>query len=44
VACDAEPVKVVVPIFADDDFLGVAGGYELLLKNGEAGGQPLPER
>ena len=35
VECDAGLVKVVVPIFVDDEFLGVAGGCGLLLKDGE---------
>jgi ligand-binding sensor protein len=35
VECDAGLVKVVVPIFVDDEFLGVAGGCGLLLKNSE---------
>jgi ligand-binding sensor protein len=35
IECDAGLVKVVVPIFVDDEFLGVAGGCGLLLKGGE---------
>lgn len=35
VECDAGLVKVVVPIFVDDEFLGVAGGCGLLLNNSE---------
>jgi ligand-binding sensor protein len=35
VECDAGLVKAVVPIFVDDEFLGVAGGCGLLLKDGE---------
>ena len=33
VECDAGLVKVVVPLFIDDEFLGVAGGCGLLLKD-----------
>jgi len=33
--CDAGLVKVVVPIFVDDEFLGVAGGCGLLQDDGE---------
>lgn len=35
IECDAGLVKVVVPIFVDNEFLGVAGGCGLLLKGGE---------
>ena len=35
VECDAGLVKVVVPIFVNDEFLGVAGGCGLLLKDSE---------
>ena len=35
VECDAGLVKVVVPIFVDGEFLGVAGGCGLLLNNSE---------
>ena len=35
VECDAGLVKVVVPIFENDEFLGVAGGCGLLLKDSE---------
>jgi ligand-binding sensor protein len=33
--CDAGMVKIVVPIFAGDEFLGAAGGCGLLLEDGE---------
>ncbi len=33
--CDAGIVKVVVPIFANDEFLGTAGGCGLLFEGGE---------
>jgi len=33
--CDAGLVKIVVPIFAGDDFIGAAGGCGLLLDDGE---------
>ncbi len=33
--CDAGIVKVVVPIFVDDEFLGTAGGCGLLFEDGE---------
>ena len=33
--CDAGLVKVVVPIFVDGEFLGVASGCGLLLSNSE---------
>ena len=35
IECDAGLAKVVVPIFVDDEFLGVAGGCGLLEKDGE---------
>jgi ligand-binding sensor protein len=35
IECDAGLAKVVVPIFVDDEFLGVAGGCGLLLNDGE---------
>ena len=35
IECDAGLVKVVVPIFENDEFLGVAGGCGLLLKDSE---------
>jgi ligand-binding sensor protein len=35
IECDAGLVKVVVPIFVNDEFLGVAGGCGLLLKDSE---------
>jgi ligand-binding sensor protein len=35
IECDAGLVKVVVPIFVDDEFLGVAGGCGLLQKGSE---------
>ena len=35
IECDAGLVKIVVPIFVDDDFLGVAGGCGLLQKGSE---------
>ena len=35
IECDAGLVKIVVPIFFDDQFLGVAGGCGLLLKDSE---------
>jgi len=35
IECDAGLVKVVVPIFVKDEFLGVAGGCGLLLKDSE---------
>ena len=35
VECDAGLVKFVVPIFVDDEFLGVAGGCGLLQKGSE---------
>ncbi|MGD9302532.1 MAG: PocR ligand-binding domain-containing protein [Desulfobacterales bacterium] len=35
IECDAGLVKVVVPIFVNDKFLGVAGGCGLLLKDSE---------
>jgi len=35
VECDAGLVKAVVPIFVDDEFLGVAGGCGLLQKGSE---------
>jgi ligand-binding sensor protein len=35
IECDAGLVKVVVPIFIDDEFLGVAGGCGLLLYGSE---------
>ena len=35
IECDAGLVKVVVPIFVDDEFLGVAGGCGLLSKGSE---------
>jgi len=33
--CDAGMVKIVVPIFAGQEFLGAAGGCGLLLEDGE---------
>jgi ligand-binding sensor protein len=33
--CDAGLMKMVVPIFANDEFLGVAGGCGYILGNGE---------
>ncbi len=33
--CDAGLVKIVVPIFIDDEYLGAAGGCGLLLDDGE---------
>lgn len=33
--CDAGLAKIVVPIFADDEFVGAAGGCGLLLEDGE---------
>lgn len=33
--CDAGLIKIAVPIFCDDDFLGTAGGCGLLPKGGE---------
>ena len=33
--CDAGLVKIIVPIFVGDEFLGVAGGCGLLLNDGE---------
>jgi ligand-binding sensor protein len=33
--CDAGLVKLVVPIFVGDEFLGIAGGCGLLLDDGE---------
>jgi ligand-binding sensor protein len=33
--CDAGLVKIAVPIFVDDEFLGIAGGCGLLLDDGE---------
>lgn len=33
--CDAGLVKLVVPIFVNDEFLGVAGGCGLLAEDGE---------
>jgi len=35
IECDAGLVKFVVPIFVDDEFLGVAGGCGLLSKGSE---------
>jgi len=35
IECDAGLVKVVVPIFVNDEFLGVAGGCGLLLNDSE---------
>ena len=35
IECDAGLVKVVVPIFVNDEFLGVAGGCGLLLQDSE---------
>ncbi|CAB1062801.1 hypothetical protein D1BOALGB6SA_7583 [Olavius sp. associated proteobacterium Delta 1] len=35
IECDAGLVKVVVPIFVDDEFLGVAGGCGLMQKGSE---------
>jgi ligand-binding sensor protein len=35
IECDAGLAKVVVPIFVDDEFLGVAGGCGLLQKGSE---------
>lgn len=35
VECDAGLVKVVVPIFVNDEFLGVAGGCGLLMEDSE---------
>jgi len=35
IECDAGLVKIVVPIFVDDEFLGVAGGCGLLLQDSE---------
>ena len=35
IECDAGLVKFVVPIFVDDEFLGVAGGCGLLQKGSE---------
>jgi len=35
IECDAGLVKVVVPIFVEDEFLGVAGGCGLLLQDSE---------
>ena len=34
--CDAGLVKIVVPIFLDDDFIGAVGACGLLLDDGEA--------
>jgi ligand-binding sensor protein len=33
--CDAGLAKIIVPIFVDDEFLGVAGGCGILLDDGE---------
>jgi ligand-binding sensor protein len=33
--CDAGLVKIVIPIFAGDEFLGIAGGCGLLPEDGE---------
>jgi len=33
--CDAGLVKIVVPIFVEDEFIGAAGGCGLLLDDGE---------
>jgi ligand-binding sensor protein len=33
--CDAGMLKLVVPVFVDDEFLGVIGGCGLLLDDGE---------
>jgi ligand-binding sensor protein len=33
--CDAGLIKIVVPIFAGDEFIGAAGGCGLLIKDGE---------
>jgi ligand-binding sensor protein len=33
--CDAGLIKIVVPIFAGDEFIGAAGGCGLLLEDGE---------
>jgi ligand-binding sensor protein len=38
IECDAGLVKVVVPIFVDDEFLGVAGGCGLLQRGSEVDG------
>ena len=38
IECDAGLVKVVVPIFVDDEFLGVAGGCGLMQKGSEVDG------
>jgi len=35
IECDAGLIKVVVPIFVDDEFLGVAGGCGLMQKGSE---------
>ena len=33
--CDAGLIKIVVPIFAGDEFIGAAGGCGLLMEDGE---------
>jgi len=33
--CDAGLIKIVVPIFVGDDFIGAAGGCGLLMEDGE---------
>ena len=33
--CDAGLIKIVVPIFAGEDFIGAAGGCGLLMEDGE---------
>lgn len=33
--CDAGMIKIVVPIFAGDEFIGAAGGCGLLMEDGE---------
>ena len=33
--CDAGMIKIVVPIFAGDEFVGAAGGCGLLMEDGE---------
>ena len=35
IECDAGLVKVVVPVFVDDEFMGVAGGCGLMQNGGE---------
>ena len=39
--CDAGLIKIAVPIFVDEEFLGIAGGCGLLLDDGEVDSFPV---